>query len=125
MADHDAREALRLWLAGIGDDRELLATMARTRGPVHWYPQGSRTRDQGLDYATACGATDPWAFIVRITGRARTWKRSPKRWYVPVKHGLRESARIGGGGEDTTGLAFAWYLSPDQANEAYRRSQRL
>ena len=31
---------------------------------------------------------------VRVTGNVQTWKRSPERVRVPVKHGLRDSGAV-------------------------------
>ncbi len=63
---------------------------------------------------------------VRITGKAKEWKRDLSRWYVPVKHGMYDSCRIGCARENTAGpfsLNGGWYLTEAEADAAYRAAR--
>lgn len=48
----------------------------------------------------------------RITGKIKRWKRDPNRFYVPIKHGLREYSSIESLEEFNHSFAFnAWPVS--------------
>ena len=41
----------------------------------------------------------------RVSGKCKTWKRDPERFYLPVKHGLYESGAVEDYNKDSFHLA--------------------
>lgn len=41
-------------------------------------------------YHYAMRNADKTALRVRVNGKCKTWKRDPKRFQLPIKHGLRD-----------------------------------
>ena len=50
--------------------------------------------------------------VARISGKLRTWKRTPGRFYLPVTHGLR------GYGSVSESNAHLWHVASDCPLEA-------
>lgn len=42
---------------------------------------------------------DGTALRARVNGKCKTWKRDPKRWELPMKHGMRNCFRIHSDGQ--------------------------